>query len=198
MPDGDLRFFDRVAPRYDNHWIQRFARPLHARMLQAVEDPSSVLDVGCGTGALLAAIGARWPQAALAGVDGAPGMAAVARTRLPSADIREGTAEALPWPDGAFDLVVTSLSFHHWRDRARGIREAARVLRPGGSLLLGDIGGDGLTGFVVESLRRLSGHREEGFPPSARIASDIAAAGLGPAEAVRWRAFRLISARRPG
>ena len=197
MPDGDLRFFDRLAPRYDTHWIQRFARPLHARILEAVGDPSSVLDVGCGTGALLAAIGARWPKAALAGIDAAPGMAAVARTRLPSADVREGTAEALPWPDGAFDLVVTSLSFHHWRDQARGIREAARVLRPGGSFLLGDIGGDGLTGFVVESLRRLSGNRDEGFPPSARIAADMAAAGLGPAEAVRWRAFRLISARRP-
>jgi ubiquinone/menaquinone biosynthesis C-methylase UbiE len=198
MPGGDLRFFDEVAPRYDAHWIQRFAQPLHARMLAALEMPCAVLDVGCGTGALLAAIGARWPRADLAGIDAAPGMVAMARNRLPSADIREGTAEGLPWPDATFDLVVTSLSFHHWRDQTRGIGEAARVLRPGGRFLLGDIGGDGLTGLVIESLRRMARNRDAGFPPSARIAAAMSAVGLGPAEVVRWRHFRLVSGRRSG
>lgn len=194
--DRDLRFFDRVAPRYDRHWIQRFARPIHARLLMAIDRPGAVLDIGCGTGVLLGEVAARWPQGRLAGVDAAPGMAAVARRRLPGADIRHGVAEALPWPDGSFDLVVTSLSFHHWRDQTRGILEAARVLRSGGRFLLADISGDGFTGWAAESLRRLTRNRDEAFPASAHVARAMASAGLDPVEVAHFGHYRLISGRR--
>ncbi len=196
MSDRDLQFFDRVAPRYDAHWIQRFARPIHARVLRAIDAPEAVLDIGCGTGALLGAMGARWPQVRLAGVDAAPGMAAVARQRLPAADIRHGVAESLPWGEGTFDLVVTTLSFHHWRDQAQGIREAARVLRPGGLFLLADITGDGFIGWVVEGLRRLTNNQDEAFPPSRRVAADMASAGFDQVAVAQFRHYRLISARR--
>ncbi len=196
MSDRDLQFFDRVATRYDSHWIQWFARPIHAELLRAIAAPTAVLDVGCGTGALLGQIAGRWPQATLAGVDAAPGMAAVARQRLPGADIRDGVAEQLPWPDAAFDLVVTSLSFHHWRDKAAGIREAARVLRPGGRFLLADISGDGFVGWAAESLRRLSRNDDEEFPPSARVLAEMAGAGLRDRRVEHLGHYRLLSGHR--
>jgi ubiquinone/menaquinone biosynthesis C-methylase UbiE len=196
MPDRDLEFFHRVATRYDRHWIQWFARAIHARVLRAVDAPSAVLDIGCGTGALLGAIGARWPHARLAGVDAAPGMVEVARRRLPAADIRHGVAEALPWADASFDLAVTSLSFHHWRDQAAGVREAARALRPNGAFLLADISGDGPVGWAVESMRRLARHREEEFAPSARVTAMMAAAGLAEGRVEHFGLYRLIRGRR--
>ena len=49
-----------------------------------------------------------------------------------------GVAEQLPYPDGTFDLVVSSTSFDHWSDQQTGLRECARVLRPGGRLVLVD------------------------------------------------------------
>ena len=196
MSDRDSQFFDRVASRYDTHRIQRFARPIHVRLLRAVDRPEAVLDVGCGTGALLGEIGARWPQARLAGVDAAPGMAAVARQRLPAADIRDGVAESLPWPEGTFDLVVTTHSIHHWRDKVQGIREVARVLRTDGLFLLADITGDGPVGWIVEGLRRLTRNQDEEFPPSARVAAEMASAGLGQIEVAQFRLYRLITGRR--
>jgi len=196
MTDRDIEFFDRVATRYDTHWIQWFARPIHARLLRGVDAPEAVLDIGCGTGALLGELGVRWPRASLAGIDAAPGMAAAARRRLPGADIRDGVAESLPWPEGAFDLVVTTLSFHHWRDKAQGIREAARVLRPGGTFILADITGDGVIGWIVERLRRVMNNHDAEFPPSARAAADMASAGLGQVVVAHFRHYQLISGRR--
>ena len=197
MSDRDLIRFDRMAPRYDRHPVQALARPIHVAMLGMILDsPRSVLDVGCGTGVLLAEIGTRWPQAALAGLDAAPGMAAVARQRLPAADIREGFAESLPWGDASFDLVTTSLSFHHWRDKAAGIRQAARVLRPGGQFLLADVDGDGFTGWAARLFGRITKSDEE-FLPTPAVAALMAAAGLGGVDA-RWpvRGLRVVGCRR--
>ena len=195
MPDRDIQCFDQVAPRYDRHWIQRFARPIHTRLLAAIDAPTAVLDIGCGTGALLGEIAARWPQARRAGANAAPGMAAAARRRLPAADIRDGVAESLPWPEGTFDLVVTTLSFHHWREKVRGIGAAARVLRPGGLFLLADISGDGVTGSIVRGLRALTDHGGADFPPSRRVAADMRCAGFGPVTVEHFRFYRLIRRR---
>lgn len=105
--------------------------------------PGRVLDVGCGTGRLLRELGRLVPQAEeLWGVDAAPGMvevAAVASAGDPRIRIRQAFAEQLPFADGRFDLVVSSTSFDHWRDQAAGLRECARVLEPGGRLVLCDL-----------------------------------------------------------
>ena len=50
-----------------------------------------------------------------------------------------GTAERLPWPAACFDLVVSTTSFDHWADQRAGLAECARVLAPGGSLVLADL-----------------------------------------------------------
>jgi ubiquinone/menaquinone biosynthesis C-methylase UbiE len=103
--------------------------------------PRRVLDVGCGTGYLLRLLAARYPQAAeLAGIDAAPAMIETAEQAADDERLRfmVGTAERLPYPDDAFDLVVSTTSFDHWADQLAGLRECARVLAPGGHFVLAD------------------------------------------------------------
>ena len=104
--------------------------------------PGRVLDVGCGTGYLLGRLAARASQAeVLAGIDAAPAMIEAARGA--AADVRlrfvVGVAEQLPWPAASFDLVVITTSFDHWADQRAGLAECARVLAPGGCLVLADL-----------------------------------------------------------
>lgn len=111
-----------------------FAAPARAALLDAagVGTGTRLLDVGCGTGELLADAAAR--GAAVAGADVAPGMVARARRAAPGADLRVADAEDLPWPDGAFAVVAAVNMLHLADDPAAAVAEAARVLAPGGLL----------------------------------------------------------------
>jgi ubiquinone/menaquinone biosynthesis C-methylase UbiE len=83
----------------------------------------------------------QWPPAAeLAGIDPAPAMIEAAEAAASDGRLRfsVGTAERLPYPDSSFDLVVSTTSFDHWSDQQAGLRECARVLLPGGRLVLVD------------------------------------------------------------
>ena len=138
----DVRHFEEWSRTYESSWMQRrlFTR-IHSDALDlaaSLPPPTSVLDVGCGTGRLLRAAALRWPAARLLGVDPAEGMVEVARRLTPGAEIQRGLAESLPLPDASVDLVLSTLSFHHWSDQVAGVREIARVLRPGGHFILVD------------------------------------------------------------
>jgi ubiquinone/menaquinone biosynthesis C-methylase UbiE len=104
-----------------------------------------ILDVGMGTGRLLLVLRRSVPDAQLAGVDISPGMVSKARANVERAgssgtiELREAAAAALPFPDGAFDLAVSTGSIHHWKDPVAGLDEMYRVLRPGGYALLYDV-----------------------------------------------------------
>jgi ubiquinone/menaquinone biosynthesis C-methylase UbiE len=90
------------------------------------------LDVGCGPGAALEhALG---KGAEVAGVDPSASMVKRAANRVPGADVRLGSAEAIPFADDIFTVVINVSSFHHWADREAGLREIRRVLAPGGRL----------------------------------------------------------------
>jgi SAM-dependent methyltransferase len=91
-----------------------------------------LLDVGCGSGELCRLAAARGAEAS--GIDAAEGMLELARRNAPGADLRAGSMEALPWPDGAFDVVTAFNAFQFAADVSVPIREAARVLRGGGRL----------------------------------------------------------------
>lgn len=139
---NDVERFDEWSSTYENSWLQRtfFSRVHEAVLNMAGRDgaPESVLDVGCGTGKLLRVANLRWPEARLIGVDPANGMIEIARRLTPGATFYTGAAESLPLEDGSIDLALSTVSFHHWHDQAAGIREVARVLRPGGQFLLAD------------------------------------------------------------
>ncbi|GAA3439964.1 hypothetical protein GCM10018954_095850 [Kutzneria kofuensis] len=111
--------------------------------LAAVPAPRRVLDVGCGLGTLLRLLATRVPEAeALVGID-AEADVVKAASAVPGLDprIRYGNAfaEHLPFADGGFDLVVSTMSFDRWHDQRQGLAECARMLRPGGTLVLSDL-----------------------------------------------------------
>jgi ubiquinone/menaquinone biosynthesis C-methylase UbiE len=142
---SDVKRFDRWAATYDQSVLQRFYfGPVHSKMLDLLvregpEDaPSCIIDVGCGTGRLLRAVSVRWPKAQLLGVDPAERMVAEASRLNPNAIFKLALAEALPFPDQTTDIVLSSLSFHHWVDQKKGLQEIVRVLRPGGFFCLAD------------------------------------------------------------
>lgn len=169
----DVRRFEQWSHSYEHSWMQqRLFNRVHGAALDlaaAVPPPTAVLDVGCGTGRLLRAAAARWPDAQLIGVDPAQGMVDVARQLTPGATIHRGLAESLPLPAASVDLVFSTISFHHWHDHAAGVREIARVLRPGGHFVLVDFAPPRLLAW-------LSMHR--GALTAAARARYFSAAGL--------------------
>jgi ubiquinone/menaquinone biosynthesis C-methylase UbiE len=174
-----LHRFNRWASSYDRHWLQRVIfEPVQRTVLALAESqaaqPASILDVGCGTGRLLRSAAARFPHARLMGIDAAGEMVrqAQALTSDSAVTFREGTAEALPFDDDAFDLIFSTLTFHHWSDQRGAIREVARVLAPGGKWLLADFMATGL----VRSIRRLLRLRQ--FPDRSTLDPMLATAGL--------------------
>ena len=138
----DVERFDRWGPTYERSWMQQHLfDPVHSAVLRQAASrckPAMVLDIGCGSGRLLRKVHDSWPQAHLCGVDPAQGMLSVARQLTSEARFFMGSAEALPLSDASVDLALSTISFHHWQDQAAGVREVARVLRPGGSFLLAD------------------------------------------------------------
>jgi ubiquinone/menaquinone biosynthesis C-methylase UbiE len=144
--DRDVAAFGERAQRYDEGWLGQLHHQIADRTadlaLTCVPAPRRILDVGCGTGYLLGRLAARVPQAqALGGIDAAPEMIAVASGAATDGRLRfvVGTAERLPWPAASFDLVVSTTSFDHWADQQAGLAECARVLAPGGCLVLADV-----------------------------------------------------------
>jgi ubiquinone/menaquinone biosynthesis C-methylase UbiE len=143
----DVAAFDRRADSYEegrlDEWHLLVAQRVADVALAAVSEPGRVLDVGCGTGALLRQLAARLTgDAELCGVDPAPRMLVEARKRLgddPRVRLEHGAAERLPFEDASFDLVVSAMSFDHWSDQELGLSECARVLRPAGRLVLADL-----------------------------------------------------------
>lgn len=146
MTDRDVEQFNNRAERYDEsamgrHFHRRIQHAVLAIGARLVPEPRAMLDVGCGTGSLLRQAAARFPAARLCGVDPAERMLRVAGASLggePRVQLVCARAEQLPSDDAAFDLVLSSNSFHHWADQAGGIAEIGRVLAPGGCLVVTD------------------------------------------------------------
>lgn len=133
--------------------------------LARIESGDTVLDVGCGTGTLAIAAKRRaGPAGKVFGLDASREMQLRARKKATAAgteiDIRSGSAEALPFPDDTFDVVLSTTVLHCVEDRARllCIREMERVLKPSGRLLLVDFGGPRRDRFSL--IGHLSAHRK--------------------------------------
>ena len=154
-------------------WLNRIGRAMNRLAFEQLEvrPGEKVLEVGFGGGEL-----SGWiirAGAELTGLDRSEAM--VARAQRPHrrgrASFRVGSAEALPFPAGAFDKLVSVNTIYFWRDLAAVLGEFARVVRPGGTLLL--------CFQTPEAVRRWPGHRH-GFvahEPEA-VAEAMAAAGI--------------------
>lgn len=151
------REYSTMASQYDNRWkfyVEASIRETLRRLRVAPWD--RVLDVGCGTGALLEALSLAAPRAKLAGVDLSGEMLEVGRRRLRTAiDLRQACAEVLPFGDAEFDLVVSTNVFHFIRHPVAALREMGRVLRPSGSVLITDWCDDYLACRVCDMFLRV-------------------------------------------
>jgi SAM-dependent methyltransferase len=132
----DLASFRTSPEAYDLH-VGRYGPPLAAALIEraGVRAGTRVLDVGCGPGALALALSAVVGEPALvAAIDPSPGYADACRARVPGADVRVGTAEALPFEAATFDAVLAQLVVNFMADAAAGVREMRRVARPGAAV----------------------------------------------------------------
>ena len=179
MPyERDVQAFDERAASYESGRLGQFHRDLADRAVRSAlavaPAPERVLDVGSGTGYALRQLAAAAPGAReLTGVDAAAGMVRVAREASddPRLTFIEGTAEQLPLPGASVDLVISTTSFDHWADQGAGLAECARVLTPGGHLVLSDL-------FSVWLAPTLVGSRRGRARTRGRANRLIAAAGL--------------------
>jgi ubiquinone/menaquinone biosynthesis C-methylase UbiE len=133
--------FSRVAG-----WPQmRLLRRYVARRAMALQAAGKAADLGCGPGDLVLLLAKEAPQLQVTGVDLSDEMLAEALRRADAADLgsrvqfKQGDAARIPFPDRSLDLVVSSLSLHHWSNPVLVLDEIARVLRPGGAFLVFDL-----------------------------------------------------------
>lgn len=155
--------------------------------LGRVTRDTRVLDLGCGSGDVLAQ--ARYRGASVAGVDIASALLDIAGDRLPDADLRLGDMAALPFEDDAFDAVVSLNSLMFADDPVGTLREARRVLAPDGRLAVGLWAEAGINEFrhLVEALVSVLPEPPEGGGPFAlsnpgTLEGVIADAGFEPVE----------------
>jgi SAM-dependent methyltransferase len=176
---GGERKFDRWAASYDLSQLQPVLYgPVHDEVLRYAQEhlprPGWILDVGCGTGRLPARLVSGYRQAHVVGIDASTAMIKNA-SAVPvhhGAQLAAAMAEQLPFADGAFDLVVVTLSLSHWRDRTAGLAEIGRVMAPGAALVAADV-------CPARPTRPKIAWAPRGRPTaSCELASLIAAAGL--------------------
>jgi ubiquinone/menaquinone biosynthesis C-methylase UbiE len=173
-----VRFFDSIAPRWQE--LSRDALggfDLAGEIVRLMPKAQVATDLGCGPGDLLPRLAERADR--VIGVDHSPNMLAIARGRMGEEErvsLRLGDLTHLPLGDGEADFAVMSMVLHHLPTPGDGLREARRVIAPGGTLVVADFAQHGM-----ESMREEFGDRWLGFEP-AELASWLSSAGMASIE----------------
>lgn len=162
----------------------------HVFLGQAELRPSQrVLDIGCGTGTLVVLVKRLYPEVEIIGLDPDPKALTRARNKAKRAGITarfdEGFSDELPYSNGVFDRVLSSLMFHHLKaeEKVQALKEVRRVLAPGGSLHLMDfVQPEANARGLRAHLHRMNGHLKEN--ENSRIIKLIAESGLARGEKV--------------
>ena len=168
--------FDVAADAYDR-FMGRFSRLLAPQMadLAGIVAGQRAIDVGSGPGALTTELVRRLGADHVAAVDPSAPFAAAAGERHPGVDVRQASAEALPFPDQTFDAALAQLVVHFMTDPVAGLREMARVTRPGGVVVAcvwDHAGGKGPLGLFWSVARELDpGITDESNSPAREKAS---------------------------
>lgn len=179
--------FGAPADHYDR-FMGRYAPTLSPALADAagVAAGMRVVDVGCGPGGLTSELVRRLGAESVAAADPAPQFAQACRERHPGADVRDAPAEALPWEDDSFDAALSQLVIGFMSDPDQGVREMARVTRPGGvvAACMWDTTAGGMTMLRTfwTAVRQIEpdvqGERTMAGTAEGDIAERLAAAGL--------------------
>lgn len=178
---------------------------------QAAPRPGQrVLDIGCGTGTLALMVKEAEPEAEVVGLDADPEILELAREKAERARVEvrfdEALSTELPYEDNSFDLVLSTLFFHHLAgaDKRQTAAEVARVLKPGGELQVVDYGRqpDPLMRAAITTVRLFDGFEQTRDNVAGALPEIFEYAGLErPAETGRFRtvfgSLSLYRARRP-
>jgi len=168
-------FFATAAGQWDRVREDLFGAVFHLYALMPLLPPDAVVgDLGCGTGQVAAAL-APWVKRVVA-IDGSTDMLAAARDRLAdlqNVGVKAGNLEALPVPDDDLDVALISLVLHHVPDPGRALTEVARVVKPGGRVLVVD-----MLPHDRAEYRQGMGHVWLGFS-SKQVGKLLHAAGFG-------------------
>ncbi|MBI5390583.1 methyltransferase domain-containing protein [Candidatus Woesearchaeota archaeon] len=143
--EANKKFFDAWAKRYDHtpvlsHWLRKLQKETMKRL--ELNPETSVLDVACGTGTLLAVLAQHITTGKIAGIDISPEMIQEASKKtkaLPNVEVRQADVEKIPYPDATFDAVVSTEAFHHFPHALEGLKEMTRVLKHGGHIVICDV-----------------------------------------------------------
>lgn len=189
MHDAEVARMDELE---GSLWWYRGLRALILRMLKDhAPKASSILDAGCGTGGMLHAIGQCRPDAKLHGLDLSEASCAFTR-RKTGAQVVQGSIDALPFPDAAFDAVVSLDVLGYRMDREAALRGFLRVLRPGGMLVLNLAAYQWMLSYHDRAVGQ-----EKRFTRREAIGL-LRAAGFEPVQATYWNTllFPLMALRR--
>lgn len=131
--------YDRIiAPA-----VASMMESMHAEWTDAIAHSNAILDVGCGGGQIMAMFAKGFPDSKFVGVDLSEDQVRRANRRVQPLGSRvsakPGSALALPFRDGRFDVVYSIASIKHWSDKQAGLQECGRVLKPGGRLLVVEV-----------------------------------------------------------
>lgn len=133
--------FNRIAGMAQMRWMREYV----AARAAALKTDGQVIDLGCGPGQLVVQLARRAPNMQITGVDLSQAMLDRAGTFAWESGVgdrvafRMGDAQSIPFPDASLDLVVSTLSLHHWADPQVVFDEIDRVLKPGGAYLIFDL-----------------------------------------------------------
>ena len=194
-----IKEFTEAARIYesDHAGIYEMCKDDYPQMLAELElEPfEDVLDVGCGTGAVLELLHEQYPHKQLTGLDLTPKMIEVACAKqLGNVNFIVGDAENLPFESQSFDAVLCSNSFHHYPHPDRFFAEAARVLRPGGRLILRDYTSNDVVVWLMNTLElplaRLFGHGDVRICKVSELRDLAEAAGLDLLKLEAQKGFR--------
>lgn len=185
--------FDTIAERYDALRVPPGQTILHDTLVRVGDLAGKrVLDVGCGTGAALAVLATEF-GCTVAGIDPSQGMLAEARQKLPEADLREGMAEKLPFPDRAFDAALTMLAVHHL-DRRRAFPEVRRVLVPAGRFVIATPHPDGFPrAWMASVFPSYVAVEQSRFPHPETLESELLSAAFADVRLVQLSVPRRFS-----
>ena len=137
--DAIRRRFERAADSYDIFSVVQ--RGMADRLVAGIErEPSSILDLGCGTGYLTALLGKRFPAAQIVAVDFAPAMIELARRRVPGARFLAQDIEELEPEPGSYDLIASNATVQWLAEPERTLTRLADSLAPDGELQIATFG----------------------------------------------------------